>query len=135
LLDLEPTKQERRHIWRCFLIKEILIGSEDDVWTAPSAYRALATLRHCMSAIKQLVDGQHGIEASFIKAIVMQTDGMGQMPFALDEVAEYLCEEHEARRWWQSQVSDSRFPHRCPECGSAAYIGLRLIECRANCRE
>lgn len=134
---LDPSKIEKRHVWRAILIQDVMIISEEDLWANhPIAFRALVTMRLCMDAIQRLIDGQHEVNAGFVKAVVMQGDDMdGEVPFMLDEMAEYLMTDEEARRWWQSQIADSRYPHRCPFCSAAAYIGFNQIECRALCRD
>lgn len=36
---------------------------------------------------------------------------------------------------WLTQPNDDRFPHKCPKCGGAAYIGLNVVEHQgAPCR-
>jgi len=34
----------------------------------------------------------------------------------------------------QATIDISRYPHKCPHCGSAAYCGLNDIGCSNNCR-
>lgn len=28
---------------------------------------------------------------------------------------------------------NENFPHKCPHCGAAAYVGLNAVDCRAKC--
>lgn len=132
---MTPSPQERELVGRCLLEQGVLIGSVDEVWTHPNASRALRTLRMCVDAIAELVRGGHGVKASYVKAVVMQTDGLSDFPFALDEVAEFLVEDGRARAYWDVRVPDRRrFPHRCPRCGAAAFVGFNLVDCKAGCR-
>jgi hypothetical protein len=118
---------------RCLIASGELYGDEDDVWTHHVAYRALATWRLCMEAISMLVRGKHAVQASYIKGIVMQEDGLADRPIFLDDIAEWMVEDAEARLYWQSLAPDERFPHRCPHCGSAAYVGFLQVSCKARC--
>lgn len=112
----------------------ILIGTVDEIWTHSSATRALRTWRQCITAIQRLSDHGQGIFSSWVKAIVMQ-DAAGMAPFALDEIAEFIVQNPEARVYWQSVLVDDRFPHRCPHCKvSAAFIGFNQVECKSRCR-
>ena len=129
-----PSTSERHLVARCLFDSEALIGSEDEIWTHPDAMRALGTFRECIDAITLLIGGKHGVAASFVKACVMQADGITSIPFMLDDVAEFLTTNGEARAYWQSLCQDDRFPHRCPWCGAAAFWGFLQIECKANCR-
>ncbi len=128
-----PSPEEFRLVARCLLESGVLIGSPEEIWTHSSAFRALETLRECVDAIVQLIGGKHGVKASFVKACVMQADGLSEAPFCLDEVAEFLVHDGEARRYWQGHVSDDMYPHRCPVCGAAAFIGFLQIDCKGSC--
>lgn len=128
-----PTRDERRIVARCLLESGILIGSQDEIWTHPKALMALGTLRMCVDAIVLLIGGGHGVRASFVKTCVMQTDGLSAPPFALDEMAEFLLDDSDARSYWEGRVPDDRFPKTCDRCGSAAYWGLNFIECKVRC--
>jgi hypothetical protein len=130
-----PSEKEMKLVARCMLESSILIGSQKDIWTHPSAWRMLTTFRECINAITTLIGGNHGVKASFIKACVMQSDGMSEVPFALDEVAEFLVDDNEARVYWQTMCIDDMFPHTCPHCGAAAYIGYLLVECKGKCQQ
>lgn len=131
---LVPTKSERFHIARCLTMYGVLIGSEREIWTHPSATRALVTWRLCLEAITELIGGRHGIEASFIQACVMQLEDVVEVPFALSEVAEYLATDSTARLYWRLMCLDrENFPHRCPHCGAAAFVGFNLVDCKARC--
>jgi hypothetical protein len=123
-------------VYRCLLTQGVMIGSEDDIWKgAPSsAFRALATLRLCISAIGDLTEGRHTVRAGFVKAVVMQTNGLSDSPYCLDEMAEFLMEDAEARSYWDSVMLDDRFPVRCPICKTAAaFVGINSVECKAKC--
>lgn len=133
MIDLTPTKAEKMLIARCLLECGELIGSVDDIWTSPRAYRALTTWRMCIDAIVDLIGGSHAVQASFIKACVMQTDGISATPAFLEEIAEFLVSDTLARLYWQSLVSDKHFPHRCPHCNAAAFIGFLQVDCKARC--
>ncbi len=111
----------------------ILVESLEEVWYTGLGPRALGTWRECVDAITLLIGGGHAVQASFIKACVMQADGISEIPFCLDEVAEFLVDDHEARAYWQDMLPDERFPHLCPACGAAAYWGYNVIECKAGC--
>ena len=28
---------------------------------------------------------------------------------------------------------DTKYPHKCPRCGAAAYVGLNVVDCKAGC--
>lgn len=129
-----PTDAEYRLVARCLIHEGVLIGSFAEVWTHTSAWRALSTWRECVDSITMLIGGGHGVEASFVKACVMQADGISKVPFCLDEVAEFLVTDAEARRYWHVMCADDRFPHRCAHCGAAAFVGFLQIDCKAKCR-
>lgn len=97
------------------------------------AEQVLGTFRECIDAITTLIGGGHGVRASFVKACVMQADGLGKTPYLLDDVAEFLITDQESRDYWQMMCQDDRFPHKCPQCGAAAFIGFLQIECKAQC--
>lgn len=129
-----PTKTERTLVARCLMSAGILIGSEDEIWTHMSAARALQTMRLCVAAIQKLVSSKHGVQAAWIKAVVIQDIGKDPIPFALDEVAEFMVEDRMAREHWNTTVRDDHYPHTCPRCRiSAAFIGFNLIDCKARC--
>lgn len=128
-----PTDKEYRLVARCFLESGTLIGSYEDIWSVPAAWRALGTFRMCMDAITLLIGGGHAVKASFVKACVMQTDGISEAPYLLDEMAEFLVDDDEARTHWQTFITEDRFPHRCPRCSAAAFIGFLQVECKARC--
>lgn len=128
-----PTKREHRIVARCLLENGILIGSPSEIWSHPSAWRALGTLRECVDAITLLIGGGHAVKASFVQACVMQADGISEVPFLLEEVSEFLVADPEARQFWQDMCNDDRFPHRCHVCGAAAFIGFLQVECKARC--
>lgn len=120
-------------IYRCLMESGLSIGSVDDVWSDSRAWRSLGTWRMCIDAITELIGGNHGVKASFIKACVMQTDGLGSVPYALEEVADFLVTDTLARLYWQSMVPDGDYPHKCPHCNSAAFIGFLQVDCKARC--
>jgi hypothetical protein len=130
----EPSPMERALVARALCEQGVLIGTADDIWTHPSAYRALFTWRLCVDAISLLIGGGHGVQASFVKACVMQMDEVGgTVPFALDEIADFMMTDGVARLYWTCFVSDDDWPHRCPHCGAAAFVGYLLVDCRARC--
>lgn len=124
---------ERALVARALLESGILIGSVDEIWSHPSAYRALGTWRMCVEAITDLIGGGHGVQASFVKACVMQIDGLDSAPYALEEVAEFIVSDPIARMYWQSMVTDRDYPHRCPHCSAAAFVGFLQVDCKARC--
>ncbi|MBV9125672.1 MAG: hypothetical protein JO112_20170 [Planctomycetes bacterium] len=128
-----PSAAERAMVARCLLLSGLRIGSVDEIWTHNDAWRALVTLRMCMDAIRMLVRGQHSVQASYVKAIVMQDDDLTDTPFALDEVAEFLLNDPQGRHYWDSRVEDKHFPHRCPHCDAAAFVGFLQVWCKARC--
>lgn len=128
-----PTQKEYRLVARCLLESGLQIGSYEEIWTSTQAWRALGTLRECMDAITLLIGGNHAVKASFVKACVMQADGISETPYVLDEMAEFLVSDDEARQYWQTMTGDDMFPHRCPHCKAAAYVGFLQVECKARC--
>lgn len=111
-----------------------LIGSEDEIWSSPYAYRALVTWRLCIEAITELIGGGHGVQASFVKACVMHMDDMStNAPYALDAIAEFMVGDTLCRLYWSALVSDQDYPHRCPHCNAAAFIGFLQVDCKACC--
>jgi len=32
-----------------------------------------------------------------------------------------------------SSIADDRYPHSCPRCGRAAYVGLFAVDCKKQC--
>lgn len=132
-MSYEPTRIERALVGRCLLESGHLIGSIDEIWSVQKAYRALTTWRMCIDAIVELIGGNHGVQASFVKACVMQVDGLGEAPYALDDIAEFLIDDPVARMYWDGLTSDSHYPHRCPHCDAAAFVGFLQVECKARC--
>lgn len=128
-----PTDWEWKLVARCMLEQHVLFGSFEEIWASPLTWRALGTWRECIDAISLLIGGSHSVKASFVKSCVMQADGISEAPYMLDEVAEFLVEDSEARVYWQAMCADDRFPHRCPHCGAAAYVGFLQVECKAAC--
>lgn len=128
-----PSALEHKLVARCLLENGVLIGSHAEIWTSGIAWRALGTFRECIDAITLLIGGGHAVQASFVKACVMQADGLSEVPFCLDEIAEFMVNDPEARLYWHVRVRDDMYPHACPRCGSAAYVGFLQIECRARC--
>jgi hypothetical protein len=134
VIDLVPTKAEKLLIARCLMESGLLIGDNaDQIWTHPRAYRALATWRLCIDAIVELIGGRHGVQASFVKACVLQADGLDGVPFALEEVADFLVTDDLARLYWDALIGDTHYPHRCPHCQSAAFVGFLQVDCKARC--
>ena len=88
----------------------------------------------CVEALTELIGGGHAVQSSFIKACVMQTDGLGSAPYALEEVAEFLVEDPIARIYWDGRVRDGHYPHQCPHCHAAAFVGFLQVDCKARCR-
>jgi hypothetical protein len=131
--DQTPTEVERRLIARALLESGLLIGNVVEIWTHPRAYRALTTWRMCMEAITDLIGGGHGIQASFVKACVMQFDGLEGVPWGLEEIAEFLVDDPLARMYWDAMIPDKHYPHRCPRCESAAFVGFLQVDCKARC--
>jgi hypothetical protein len=112
----------------------LLIADDvDQVWTNPTAFRALVTWRMCVDAIVELIGGRHGVQSSFVKACVLQTEGLKSMPFGLEEIADFLVTDTMARLYWDAMLADMRYPHRCPHCSSAAYVGFLQVDCKARC--
>jgi hypothetical protein len=128
-----PTKIERALVARCLLESGVLIGTVDEIWTHPNAYRAFETWRMCVDAIVELIGGGHGVQSSFVKACVMQFDGLSGVPYALEEVAEFLVTDPVARMYWDGLTLDSHYPHRCPHCRAAAFVGFNQVDCKARC--
>lgn len=135
MIDLTPTRAERMLIAKCLMENGLLIGSESEIWTHPRAFQALGTWRMCVDAITELIGGGHGVQASFVKACVLQTDGLNGVPYALEEVADFLVTDTMARLYWDALVTDRRFPHHCPHCGAAAFVGFLQVDCKARCAE
>ena len=139
MINLVPTKIERMLVARALCEAGELIGSTDEIWSHPSAFRALATWRLCINAITALIAGKHGVQASFIKSHVMKhTAGMSNLgsitPFCLDSIAEFMVTDTMARLYWDSITNDPHYPQRCPRCGAAAFIGYTQIDCKARCK-
>lgn len=128
-----PSKIERALVARALLEGGVLIGSVDEIWTHPSAYRALGTWRMCIEAITDLIGGGHGVQPSFVKACVLQFDGISETPFALEEVADFIVSDPVARMYWQTLIPDVDYPHRCPHCSAAAFVGFLQVDCKARC--
>ncbi len=132
----EPTSAEHALVGRCLLECGILIGSIQEIWTHPHALKALGTWRECVDAVTLLIGGGHGVVPSFIKSCVMQltqSGGQGITPPFLDDIAEWMTEDPRARAYWQNLVPDDLFPHRCPHCGNAAFVGFIQVDCKAKC--
>lgn len=134
MMDLVPTPRERWLVYRCLLTEGVLLGNEQEIWSVPAAYRALATLRLCIDAIERLAIVGFSVDESNVKSVVMQTDGIDGYPFVLDEMAHYLINDQGARHYWQTRLQDERYPHVCDRCGAAAFVGFLQVECKAGCR-
>lgn len=132
-----PSAIERRLVYRCLLESGILIGSEADIWTSVRAHQALETMRICIAEIHDLVLKGQAVLPAAIKLgakDLWQRTGWPSHRFALDEVADFLVNDSEARRHWENSVPDDRFPHTCPLCKrSAAFVGFNSVECKAKC--
>ncbi len=128
-----PSDTEYRLVARCMLENGILIGSHAELWGHGSAWLVLLTMRQCIEAITELIGGGHGVQKSFVKSCVMQMDGVTSVPYHLEDITEFLIDDSEARAYWQSLCTDDRYPHRCPACGMAAFIGFLLIDCKGEC--
>lgn len=131
----QPTAKEKYLIARFMTVYRHMSCSVDEVWTSQDAYVALTTWRYCVDAIDELVKGNHGVQPSFIKAYVMQLTTIPSTPRFLDDMAEFITDDQVARAYWDSILKDSHYPHSCPNCGSAAFIGFLQIDCKASCRQ
>jgi hypothetical protein len=131
-----PSKTERELIARCMMECGELMGDNvDQIWTHHLAYKALVTWRMCIESITDLIGGGHGVQASFVKACVMQTDGLRGTPYLIDEIAEFMLADGRARMYWDSLTVDKWYPHRCPHCRAAAFIGFLQVDCKAGCEQ
>lgn len=130
----KPSSEERWIVWKCLMDNGLLIGSLDEVWTHRNAWLLLTTLRECMDAISLIVGAGIAVHSETIKSCVMQSDGMDTAPFGLSYMAEFLYEDNRARTYWQSMTPDDKFPHKCPYCKSAAFIGFNMVDCKAKCK-
>ena len=128
-----PTRLERSLIARALMEGGLLIGSVDEIWTHPDAYKALETWRMCIEAITELIGGGHGVQASFVKACVLQFDDLPRTPYGLSEIADFLVTDQVARMYWSALITDKDYPHRCPHCKAAAFIGFLQVDCKARC--
>lgn len=119
---------------RCILESGLMIADDvDQLWTSPAMYRGLVTWRMCIDAIVELIGGRHGVQASFVKACVLQTDGLQAMPWGLEEIADFLVTDTMARLYWDALLGDTRYPHKCPHCNAAAFVGFLQVDCKARC--
>ena len=128
-----PSDEERWIVWRCLLESGILIGSIIETWTHRNAWLMLGTLRECIDALMLIIDSGISVHPDTIKVCVMQSEGLDCVPFSLGEMTHFLCENPRARNYWQTFVPDSHYPHKCPKCGFAAFIGFNLVDCKARC--
>jgi hypothetical protein len=134
LTEEPPSKAERSLIARCMMeCGELIADDEEQVWTHHLPYKALVTWRMCIDAITELIGGGHGVQASFVKACVMQTEGLRDAPYLLDELAEFMIVDGRARKYWDSLTTDKWYPHRCPHCGAAAFVGFLQVDCKGRC--
>lgn len=134
MTEMDPTPAERRLVYRCFLHQMILLGNEEEIWSVPDAWRMLNTLRSCVSGIEALTKVGFPVTPDGVMSATLLQVGVGPEPFHLADMAVHLCEDDEARLYWQTQLNDEKFPHRCPNCGAAAYVGFNQVDCRARCR-
>lgn len=133
MTDDSPSYGEKLIVAGAMLECGELIGSLEEIWTHPLAYKCLDTLRLCVSGIQKLVGSKQAVDANNIRAVVMYHNGFNGPPYMLDDLAEYLVTNSYGKLHWQSQVPDSMFPHKCPFCTSSAFIGFNMVECKANC--
>jgi hypothetical protein len=55
------------------------------------------------------------------------------VPYGLEDIAEFMVADTMARLYWTALVSDDRYPHRCPHCNAAAFVGFLQVDCKARC--
>ncbi len=128
-----PSYGERLIVAGAMLESGELIGSLEEIWTHPLAYKCLDSLRLCVVGIQRLVASKQAVDANNIRAVVMYHNGFNVPPYMLDDLAEYLVTNPYGKLHWQQSVPDSMFPHKCPFCQAAAFIGFLQVECKANC--
>jgi len=53
------------------------------------------------------------------------------------EVRDTTKEAAEALRRLKTNAAtcDDEYPHKCPYCGNAAFVGLNKVDCKANCKD
>lgn len=133
--EVLPSLKEQHLLSRCLIEAGVFPEtSTRQLWGSPLAWVAYSTWRECLDALTILIGGGHGVEASFVKACVMQADGISEVPYCLDEIAEFMVDDAEARAYWQQLCQDDMFPHVCPRCGAAAFVGFLIVECKAQCQ-
>ena len=131
-----PTNQERLVLWEMMLRSQALSGGLDEVWRHPATWRALGTMRRAVRSLDGLARLGRAVAASRVKRGMEGLpflEGEEDPPFMLDEVVEHLLCDGRAKDYWMRLMPDERFPHQCPLCGLAAFVGFTQVECRHGC--
>lgn len=130
-----PNTEESWIVWNCFLQFGILLGSEEEVWSHQFAFAGLKTMRLLVETIKFFAKENQEISVYNLETYLLKNNvefNNDQYSYS-SEMSDFLIYNPRARVYWQSLLKDDKFPHLCPFCGRAAYIGFMQIECKAKC--
>ena len=127
-----PDPEEREIIAELMMSTGALIGTVDQIWTHPSSGRALVTMRRAIRAIDHLVRLGRALGATRVKMAItaLAEEGDEEYPFMLDETVKHLLEDGHARTYWDMLMPTKDYPHVCPRCGHACFIGFLQIDCK-----
>ena len=122
--------REREIVADIMASAENLIGSVDDLWTHPSARRIHTTLGLVVLGLFELVAAGRAIGMSRLRTAVYGIAPRGSELYALDEVMQHLMTDPKARCFWDDLMPDKSYPHRCPRCSLAAFVGFNRVSCK-----
>lgn len=125
-------RRARRLVASCLLEEGILIGSLDDIMGHHLFPMALFTFRECNSAIEYILENRMSLTKQNIR-LIANSHTQSRLEY-LDEIVDLCLNNTLARMFWRSRVPDPElYPHRCPDCLGAAFIGIVSIDCRSRC--
>lgn len=129
-------KIERRLVSRCLLESSVLICSEDDMLHHPLGFSGLVAFRFCVSSIGVLLSKKVAVSQPNVKltAIIEYGGELANIPL-INELSTFCVDDNAARAFWRGRIPMGSYPHMCPQCDSACFIGFNQIDCRLRCGE
>lgn len=116
----------------CLIDAGALVGSVDEIMSTKMGREAHVTLRMCVDAVRYLIERKMALSRQNLKLIVCSE--CTSPPPNIDEMAAFFVDNKLARKFWRGRIQDpDLFPHVCPLCGGAAFIGFAQVDCRSRC--